>query len=294
VLAGFAMFAFFGIGRAMLKAGIFPQLNQSGALHVLSRLLLYGFVLSALVVVAAFGLKYRELSRAEQVAAVRLIDRELGGDLEIASELQKNTHQILNISTTLATILRRPNLKIPTIILPLENTSGRDDLPATLEMARSALERAREEGVLDDPGELNKFQKAAQAVTGTIGRTRSAIVSLSDLDGTRYVFKTEAWEANLPIMRRVDIIDVTQFQSLHQDLVRLRTNYGVVVRYSLDYIDAIDLYLSARDRLLDAQSISDLLAAERLYFQTVTVYAKTVEEKIKAIEGRRIVLGSMG
>jgi tetratricopeptide (TPR) repeat protein len=58
VLAGFALFLFIGLLRALLKSKVMPAVRQSAAGRIALRALGYGFVLALVVVVLGFGLAY--------------------------------------------------------------------------------------------------------------------------------------------------------------------------------------------------------------------------------------------
>jgi hypothetical protein len=50
---------------------------------MLQQILLYGFVIALAWIALGFWLKYRELSTREQRSAVRLLDKELAGNVEM-------------------------------------------------------------------------------------------------------------------------------------------------------------------------------------------------------------------
>jgi hypothetical protein len=287
VLIGFVLLLFFGFGRAILKAGVIPVLDQGGGYLILSRVLLYGFVLAFAIVALGFGLKYRELSEREQKAAVGLLNKELVGDIEVAGELERNTATILNAAGTVSTVLRHPGISLLPALFPAENVDADARLPASLDLARQRLDQAAANGLLDSPDELAKFRQAGIAVSGTIDRTLATIESLADIDRTRYVISDAAWEANLPILSKVNIVDASQMQSLYQDMMRLRTNYGVVVAYCLDYLKAVRKFFSTPGDPITAQKLSEVLAAERLFLTTAIAYSHSVEEKVRAVDVSR-------
>jgi hypothetical protein len=297
VLVGFVLLLFFGLGRALLKAGIIPVLTQKAGYQVVSRLLLYGFLLGLAVVLVGFGLKYRELSAQEQRAAVRLLNEELVGDINVAGELKKNTETILNAVGIVSGVMRTPGIKLLPALFPADNLDPTANLPASLELARTRLEAAQKEGLLDDPLERDKFNRAGAAISGTITRTLSTVESLSDLAGTRYVVSSAAWDVNLPILRKVNIVDASQMQGLYIDLARLRTNYGVVVAHCIEYLKAVREFFAHPEIPVTVESLAQVLAAERL-FLTAAVYARTVEEKVQSVEATRKslagVLGDLG
>lgn len=288
VLMGFALFLFFGFVRLLIKSGTIPPMNQQGGFSILTQVLRYGFILAIAIILLGFGLKYREMSRQEQAAAVRLISAELASNIEVAGELQKNTITILNSASTISGVLRTPGIKLLPTFFPQENLDPEANVPVSLDYARERIKLARDEGLLQDQLEIMKFALAGRAINGTILRTQSTIRSLSDEDRTRYVITDAAWQAQLPILRRVNIIDVSRMESIYSDLRLLRTNYGVVVHHCVDYTGAVQTFFSTSP--ITEQSLSEVLAGERVFILTATAYTKSVVDKLQRVEEARTYL----
>ncbi|WP_424973213.1 hypothetical protein [Dinoroseobacter sp. S76] len=283
ILTGFGLFLFFGFGRALLKAGILPTLTQAAGYRILSRFLLYGFVLALAVIALGFGLKYRELSRAEQERAVQLLIHELAANLEKVQELDKNIDTITGATETISQILRHPGIKIMSGIFPADNLDPSADLPASLDYSRSALELVADRGLLDDELETQKFNEAAQAITGTIHRTKLAITSLADPNQERYPIATSVWDNHLPILRKVEIISVGDLRAAYNEMQLLRNQYDVSVGYSIGYVEAVDDFFSGEDRVINAQRLASVLAAERIFILTIAEFSAAFDEKTARI-----------
>src|SRR5690348_3570407 len=95
VLIGFVILLGSSFAKAIVRAGIIPQLNRSLGYKVLQRILLYGFIVALTLIILGFGLKYRELSHKEQTAAVKMLRQELNGNLEVLAELKANSENIV-------------------------------------------------------------------------------------------------------------------------------------------------------------------------------------------------------
>lgn len=283
VLIGFALLLFFGLARALLKAGIIPTLTRAAGFHVVSRLLLYGFILALVIIALGFALKYRELSEKEQRAAVNLLQQEIVGNLATIEELKKNTETILSATNTITRVLRHPGIPLLSTLFPKENIDPTANVPASLDLARQQLESARDKGLLADELERQKFNAAASAVAGTISRTMSAIESLSDNDRTRYQISSATWDTHLPILRKVHVVDVPSMQSVYQDSRSVRINYGVTVDYCIKYLKTLQTFFTQTKEPITPQRLAGVLAAERLFFITVSKYAETVVQKIERI-----------
>lgn len=267
------MFLAFLIARGILKAGVIPQLSRAGGYRILQLILTYGFVIALALIGLGFGLKYRELSRAEQEAAVRMLQQEFADNLKVLSELKANTETMLNATGAVSGVLRTPGIKLLAALFPSENLDPRAAIPASADYAANLLARASQEGLLENPLERRKFGLAARAVSGTIQRTASTVRSLSDMEGTRYVLKSDVWKAQLPILRQVSIVNVTSFQSTYTELELARANYNVVTNRCIEYLSAVDQFLNPSDRQINRQRLAAVLASERLYVELSTAYA---------------------
>lgn len=285
ILIGFFLFLGFVFARGVVTAGIIPQLTKASGYRVLQRILLYGFVTGLAVIALGFGLKYRELSKHEQANAVRLLDQELTDDGAVLAELKSNTQTILNATTTVSQVLRTPGIKLLAGMFPAENLDPAKTVPASADYAGQLLDQLEETGLASDKVEQRKFLLAARAISGTIERTASTIRSLADVEGTRYIMKSQVWSTQLPILRQVSIIDVTQFQATYAQLELARANYNVVVRDCIGYLSAIDKFFNAPDQKVTKQSLADVLAAERLYVEIVSAYSKKLVENITETGG---------
>ena len=287
ILVGFALSLFFGLCRLLLRAGIIPPLPRRSAYNAIRLLLTYGFILALAVIVVGSWLKNRELSEPEQRRSVRLVEQELKGNIDIVHELAKNIETILRNSTVVIKALRHPGNRLVYTLFPAENTETQTEVPAALEYARQQMLVAQEQGLLTDKFEKSKFGAVGEAIAGTIDRTMSTSEWLADVDQSRYPISSEVWEAQLPILRQVQVIDVTKLQSLYQDLARLRANYTVSVNYSIDYLRAVRVFFDPEDTIFTPQRLAAVLAAERIFLTTIVEYANTVVERLEGIENAR-------
>ena len=283
ILIGFCLFLGFLFARSIIKAGIIPQLSRTFGYKILQRILLYGFIIALALIALGFGLKYRELSQKEQANSVRLLDQELTGNLEVIAELKKNTETIINVTSTVSKVLRTPGLKLLAALFPAENLDPKALVPASADLASQALEAALNKGLINDELERKKFSAAAAAILGTIKRTQSTIRSLADPAETRYVLKSEIWKSELPILRKINIINVTQFQAAYGEMTLARTNYNIVVLRCLDYLAAVSAFFDPKDHRITRQSLAAVLAAERLFVQVSTEYANQLLGNLKVI-----------
>jgi len=281
ILIGFFLFLAFLFARAIIKAGIIPQLSRIGGYRVLQRILLYGFLIALLLIGLGFGLKYRELSRGEQTSAVHLLQQEFADNLAVLASLKSNTETMLTATDTVSQVLRTPGIKLLSALFPAENLDPHVNVPASVDYAQQLLQRADQAGLIANPLERQKFGLAAQAVTGTIERTASAVRSLADPDGQRYVVKSEVWQSQLPILRKVNIVNVTDFQAAYTQIQLTRANYNVVTGRCIDYLASVEHFLNPSDHKINPQSLAAVLAAERLYVVVASEYAEKLIESIK-------------
>jgi hypothetical protein len=227
-------------------------------------------------------LKYRELSEKEQAAAVRMLDQELTGNLAVLSELKKNTESILGATATVSSVMRTPGIKLLAGLFPVENLDPSNPVPASADYARNILGTVRASGLLDDETEKRKFGLAATAISGTVDRTISTIKSLADVDGRRYIVKSEVWQSQLPILRKVVIVDVVRFQQSYTELELARANYNVVVSSCVNYLTAAQRFFGDPRRQITQDGLAEVLASERLFIEITAAYAPKLVENIRS------------
>jgi hypothetical protein len=280
VLCGFALALFFGFGRTLLKSGLIPQQTQIGGYRILQRVLLYGFILSIVIILLGFGLKYRELSKEEQRAAASLIVNELKADRGVAGSLAANSATSLETTSELALALRSPASPLLKTFFPYRNIEPDDNTSAPSKMAHERLAEAIASGLPASQAQLDRMNAMARAIRGTLSRTRGALVSLSDGNGTRYRINRSAWNANASEIRRVSVVDLTKLERTYAALERARSDYDVLMRYNLAYADALDQFLAFKDNDLSEEGLSRVLAAERQYFAVARAYGRSIVDAI--------------
>jgi hypothetical protein len=294
VLMGFVLLLFFGLARSLLKAGIIPQLNQRGGYRIISRLLLYGFLLALAIISVGFALKYNELSRQEQSNVISLINQELYGNERIVNELKKNVKTIGNVTTVVSSVMRSPGIPLLSTLFPKENLDESLSVPASLDYARSRLELANAMGLLNNPFEKDKFSRAGKAISATIRKTIAVVSSLADTDGTRYPINNSMWTANLPVLRKIHIFEMSEMEVLYQNIHLVRTNYTIVTKQSIQYLNSIDAFFSESESPITATRLASVLAAERLYLTTARSYEISLQNEIAEIEKLRgKILGNL-
>lgn len=283
VLAGFALLLFFGVGNRLIRSGLIPQLTQSGGLRILQRFLLYGFVLSILIIVLGFGLKYREMARQEQVTAAKLILNELKADRAVAGALAGNSAELLQSSTTVAFALRdRAASPLLKTLFPWENLQPSDKTTAPLVMATASLQDAVDQGLPAQQMQLDRMNAVARAIRGTLARTRGTLDSLGDRDHARYRMSRAAWTANLPVVRKISVVDLSALEKTYADLDLSRSEYDVLVRYQRDYFDAVDHFLAFDRSEITEESLARVLSAERQFFTIAATYGGAMTRRIEA------------
>ena len=281
VLAGFALFLFFGLGNGLIKSGLIPVQTQRGGLQLLQRLLLYGFILSIAIVALGFGLKYREMAKHEQVAAARLILGELKADRAVSGSLAGNSATVLESAMGLAFALRGKGSPLLKTLFPYENLQPTDKTPAPAAMAEASLLAAIDEGLPARQIELDRMNAVARAVRGTLGRTRTTVQSLADPGQARYRISRAAWDANLPVARRVAVIDLSQLEKTYADLELSRSEYDVLMRYAVAYFDAVDAFLAFDKNEINDEGLARVLAAERQFFSVAAAYGGAMTRRIE-------------
>jgi hypothetical protein len=162
VLIGFFLFISFLFARLLVKQRVIPPLPPTLGFRILKTILLYGFIIGLLLICLGFALKYRQLQdqarqaeaelhsrekqaqidrdiqerlrkekqeelRKQQENLVGLLDGELTSNLQVASELQKNSNTLLNEFKTISGVLRTPGIKLLSAMFPKQNIDSKFD-----------------------------------------------------------------------------------------------------------------------------------------------------------------------
>ncbi|MCY3872358.1 MAG: hypothetical protein OXG87_22670 [Gemmatimonadetes bacterium] len=289
VLIGFVIFLGFLFSRYLIKRGVIPDLPPHLGYRILKQLLLYGFVIGLLVIVLGFGLRYRELSKSEQFNAFKMLKSELSHNLRTANELKKNISHILEKQIIIAGVLRKDGIEIFKILFPSENLE-RNPSRSVRDMVDSSFAQLVAKGMINDELQLNRFKAAGQQVNLTINNTLPVLTSLQDKDGKRYTIKSEVWESNLSIYRKVNRFDVTIFQGSLTELERLRTNYDVVFEHAIDYLITVKDFFKAGNSIGEPE-LYKALFKERLSFEMTILYSGEI---IKSVENLVSIQKTLG
>jgi len=285
VLVGFAALLFFGLARTLFKSGLLTPVAGAKSYRLLQTVMLYGFVMGIAIIGLGFGLKYRELSQSEQRSAVSLITREFEANLAAVEALRKNTISMLEIVQQTANSLRDPAIPALAVLFPAANVSGGNE-KAPKELALDALSALFDRKLDRNKLEMSRGDSAARAIKETIDRTRPVVVSLSDPLRQRYVIREDAWNANLPILRKVSLGGVPELQDSYAATRRLRADYDVVCAAVIAYLDSLETIFDKK-KGVNLESLTSVLAQERLSVQLLSAYGDSLMSqlvKLKAVQ----------
>lgn len=285
VLVGFVLVLFFGFARAILRSGVIVPVARQHSFRLLRSMLLYGFLLGLAIIALGFGLKYREMSEAEQAAAIRLLRGELDANIATVEQLRQNTISLLSNMSAVATALRTPDIRVVATLFPASNVDG-SDRQSPSELAVQAATKLLDAGLDHDAGEMAKAQELARAVRRTIEVTRPTIESLGDREQRRYVIVDAAWDAQLPVLRKVALPGVHDFHASYGELARVRASYGAVVSAVLAYLDAVHGFFDAGDPM-GLPKLTSVLTLERQAFAMATTYGDDVATTLERLRGIR-------
>jgi hypothetical protein len=272
VLAGFAIFLFFSFCRHLVKRGIIPQLNKTHGYKVVQAILLYGFLIGLVVLGLGFGLKYRELSREEQSRAVSMLATEFEINRVTVSELARNLESMLGAYDAVARGLRSKRIPVLATLFPENNLRQSLDDPTPAALANQAIAEIAARRLHDNKQELAKADAVGKAIVATIKRTRVTLDSLADAGQRRYSFRDEAYRTQLPILRKIDIANLTAIEADYADLTRVRNSYDAVVVHLLEYLSVVEAFFAPANIEVTEQSLTRVLAAERMAISTLMAF----------------------
>ena len=281
VLAGFVVFLFFSFCRLLVKRNIIPPLTKNLGYRILQTILLYGFLIGMMISVLGFGLKYRQMSDNEQDRAVALIRTELRVNKSVVGQLAANTETLINMFDAIARSLRKEDVPILHTLFPEENLRQGFQDPTPHELAGLAIEHLASTGMHENNIETQKATAVGKLISATIERTQHTISSLSDAERKRYNFREEAFRSQLTILRKIDIVDLSEIEVVYKNMEMLRDNYDVVVEHVRSYLDSVRLFFTPEDNQINVITLTAVLTSERL---TISILMTFTEELVKAGE----------
>lgn len=285
VLVGFALSLFFGLARSMIRGGVIKPVAGKASYKVLQAMLLYGFLLGTAIAALGFGLKYRELSQAEQRNAISLLRGELDANLATTEQLRLNTVSMLSAMTVVASAIRSPEVPAVSSLFPADNIrAGETRPPAELALvgATALIERDLDKNAV----EMARAQELAVAVRRTIDSTRGTVASLGDLDGRRYVISDSVWNSQLPVLRKVMLPGIPQYQASYAELKSVRSDYDAVVKAVAAYLDGLAAFFN-RNEPIDLGRLTTMLALERHAFGMAARYGENLANSMERTKALR-------
>lgn len=290
VLIGFVLLLMFGMARMLIKSRLLTPVSGAKSYRVIQTVLLYGLVLALAVIGLGFGLKYRELSRAEQQNAVSLLRREMDANLAAVEAMRRNTTVMLSVVASTATAVREPDIRVMATLFPMANVQS-GNKPHARDMAASALSNIAKAGLDKNQNEMARANQLARAVTSTIDRTKLTVISLSDPSRQRYVISDAVWRANLPVLRKVHIDGVPQIQEAYATSRMVRSDYDVVCASVIAYMDSLRGLLG-EDSDINLDTLSATLSQERQTLTLLTAYGATLADSIGRLKKAHEVVGT--
>lgn len=282
VLVGFVLLLFFGIARSLIKSRLLSPVSGIKSYRLLQMILLGGFVLSVVVIGLGFGLKYRELSEAEQRNAIGLMRRELDANLASVEALRRNTVTMLEIVQRTAMSLRSPEVKVLALLFPAKNLQAGNTIPPK-QLALDALSELLASKLDRDKVEMARGDAVAKIIRGTIDRTRPTIESLSDPLRERYIVRDAAWNANLHMLRKVHIDGVPELQKSYVAAQKLRADYDVICTSVLAYLDSLRAVFN-KNPGITIESLTAALAQERQTLSLLAAYGGSLADNMAALK----------
>lgn len=282
ILIGFITFLSFIFIRTLVIKGIIPVLSQRQGFSILKLILLYGFMVGLLIIILGFGIKFRELSKHEQESAINLLHSELEHNVYIASELKKNTETLANAVNIVSTILRKQDFKINSGLFPKSNIDP--EIEQDPDLYNKRIKWLDDSGLLQDEKAIRRFREQNAAIVRTIDKTITTIRGLADQKGSRYKIHREAFDANLVILRKIDLVNVTDLAELYAKTSEVREKYFRIASITVEYLDAIRTYCSYAVPTLE--NLGSALAIERLTIRILPEYLNDLAFLLKRINDK--------
>lgn len=290
VLIGFFLFVSFLFLRTLVTKGIIPVLKQSQGFSILRQILLYGFIIGLVLIGLGFGLKYKELSKAEQINLVSLLVNELDNNIQVISELQKNTETFLSEQIEISKALRTNGIKILPVMFPQVNLDLDSNINSN-SLAQDAFLKLIEKKLPENDLEMQKLDAFGKALTKTLISVKQTNENLWDKDRTRYKIENQIWTANLETYKKVNIIDVSLFQKAYTQQNNIRNDYDIIAKSTISYLDNVSNYFKDDNELTWA-NLATVLSIERQSYSLMIEYSKNLLNTLTDLDSIKTKLKS--
>ena len=291
---GFVALLLFSFFRALVRYGVIPQLTRAEGTLVVKRILLIGTILALLITVLGFGLKYREMSKADQQRVLGLLRSEFRSNSMTLGELVKNTATNLDHFLVVAQVLRHEGIPLLAMMFPTENLVPSIEEPSIAGLAELARDRVVDSGLLEDEQEVRRASEAARAIRGTIKRTRAAMNALMDPDGTRYPIADSVLSSHLGVLRKIEDDEMPRLNEHYSEWRTVRREYDVVNGHVQAYFDEVARFFGPDDNIVRLAELRDVLTAERFAYSVLRRYAEQIATSAEAASALKVgdTLGS--
>lgn len=290
-LVGFVALLFFSFFHALVRHGVIPQLTADQGVLILKRVLLAGTILAFLITALGFGLKYREMSKAEQQRVRELLQEEVRTNSKTLDELVKNSATNLEHFLTIAQLLRHERIPLLAMMFPGENLVSDMNEPSMADLADLAIRQVVDSGLLDDALEVKRAGEAAKAIRLTIDRTRDVRESLVDAGGTRYPISDLVLQAHLDVLRKIEGDEMPPLNQHYSEWRAVRRNYDVVNEHLNAYFDEVARFFGPEDDVVNLADLRGVLTAERFAYSVLIRYGEDLAASAEAARDLRVGRG---
>lgn len=274
ILIGFFLFVAFLFIRSLVNKGIIPTLKKDQGYNILRLILLYGFIIGLVLIALGFGLKFKEISKAEQEKLVVLLQNELDNNIQVISELKKNTESYLNQQIEISKSLRTEGIRILPLMFPQVNLDLDSNIN-TNSLAQQAFVDIVNNKLPQNKLEMQKLDAFAKALTKTLLAVKRTNESMMDKERTKYKIETTVWTSNLATYKKISIIDVTLFQRAITQENNIRNDYDIISKATIDYCDHVANYFK-EDNELTWENLATVLSVERQSYTLIIEYSKNL------------------
>lgn len=226
-----------------------------------------------------------KMSINEQKNIIAQLKVELSSNLKTTKELKLNTETILSTLSFISgkAVLRNSKIQILPLLFPEENLNT-NNVKSISELVDAGLNGYLNLKLDTNRLEKQKFSEVGKLIALTLDKTLPTLNSLADKSGNRYPIYTTIWNSNSQNLSKIDVFDITKFQQTYSDLNSLKANYDIVNNRAIDYLNDLNIFFKPSNNLITRQSIEKILTSERLAYDLINTYSKSLLENIQNLE----------
>ncbi|VAW48347.1 hypothetical protein MNBD_GAMMA02-994 [hydrothermal vent metagenome] len=279
---GFILLLVFLLTRYFLNNDIITELPAWLDAELPRRVLKHGFVVGLLVIVLGIGLKYHELSEAEQSHAINLVKTEINNNLSTIEQLAQNTQTLIDSHQAVSGALRSGDSVIMNRLFPSPDQPS-DEAINFSKIVEASFTALKESNLLKSKGAMKSFNSSKDQIKSIIYPHNQVLISIQDPNSKQYAITIQMWHDHKEVIARAGDFDQLRFEDSLATMHAIRKQYQRTLRDSADYFTET-LNFMERNTFIGNGAVFEILTKEDQALQSLSTMHSEITAGLKALK----------